>query len=407
MSLGDADLNRIRRRSLVVLSAGQVLGGLANGAALSLGALLVADVSGSDALSGMATTMVTLGAALSAIPLAWIAVRLGRRGALSIGAVIAVAGCVLTVTAVSAGNLFGLLFAMLLIGTGSAVNLQSRFAASDLASDATRARDLSVVVWATTIGAVAGPNLLEPGEWIGRLLHLPTLTGPFVFSVVGMAAAAVLYVTALRPDPLLLSTQLELGRPNRRAASAHPSKRLRTFAIVAVALSHAVMVSVMAMTPVHLREHGISLGFIGVTLSLHVAGMYGLSPVFGLLADRLGRVGVILMGQALYVAALVTAWIGADDHVAVSVALALLGLGWSASTVAGSALLTESTAPHARARLQGISDTAMNFSGAIGGVLAGGVLTLAGYGGLALSAGVLVVAVVVAAAIARRPEHVL
>jgi hypothetical protein len=48
--------------------------------------------------------------------------------------------------------------------------------------------------------------------------------------------------------------------------------------VAAVALSHATMVALMSMTPVHLREHGASLTIVGFTISLHIAGMYA-SPL--------------------------------------------------------------------------------------------------------------------------------
>jgi MFS family permease len=164
------------------------------------------------------------------------------------------------------------------------------------------------------------------------------------------------------------------------------------------------MVAVMAMTPVQLHHHGNADAVVGFTLSLHIAGMYALSPVFGWLADRLGRIVVVLGGQATLAVALVVAAAGADDTAAVSVGLVLLGLGWSASTIAGSALVTESTARVDRPRFQGRSDLFMNLGGAAAGALAGVVLSQLGYAGLALAALAIVVAVVIAAVVTVRSE---
>jgi MFS family permease len=141
------------------------------------------------------------------------------------------------------------------------------------------------------------------------------------------------------------------------------------------------------MTPVHLAHivapDAVTVA-VGVTISLHVFGMYGLSPVFGILADRVGRIPVILLGQVLLAVALTVASTAADSQTGVLIALLLLGLGWSAATVAGSALLTEATPLAARPRRQGRSDTLMTGSAAVGSVLAGLILGLVGYGGLAL-----------------------
>jgi MFS family permease len=258
------------------------------------------------------------------------------------------------------------------------------------------------VVWATSIGAVVGPNLVGPGERVGEALGLPPLAGPFVFTIVAQLAAAVVYVSGLRPDPLLLRQTLDAAPATpTSAAPAVARPRQAVFAITAVALSHAVMVSVMSMTPVHLVEHGSSVTIASFVISLHIAGMYALSPVFGALADRVGRLPVILVGQGVFVAALLTVALGAESRIGVTVGLVLLGLGWSASTVAGSALLAESVIADRRAIMQGRSDLAMNGAGALGGALAGPVLTLLGYAGLAVLA-LVVVAVVVSLAIRLR-----
>lgn len=394
----------IQRRTVRVLAAGQVLGGIAFGATVSLGALLAADLSGDESLSGLATASVTLGAALCAIPLARLAARRGRRRALTLGNAFALVG-IAVVIAAAALRLFPLLLVgVILIGAGNAGNLQSRFAATDLAVSERRGRDLGVVVWATTVGGVAGPLLLTPGEAVGRTLGMPPLTGAYAFSIVAQVAALVLYLVALRPDPLLIAQRLERVGEARRDGIVEADRPVAArYAIFAVAGSHVVMASVMAMTPIHLAHLApahVTL-VVGTTIALHVFGMYGLSPLFGVLADRAGRIATILVGQALLAAALVLAAVAPGSQWAVLVALFLLGAGWSAATVAGAALLTESSRTALRPRRQGLSDTVMTFSAAAGAVLAGVILGAIGYGGLALVALVVVVAVTVTAPYAR------
>ncbi|MTE22933.1 MFS transporter [Microbacterium sp. ZXX196] len=396
------DLAAVQRRTVLVLSVGQVLGGIATGVTVSLGALLAADVSGSEALSGLSTAGMTLGAAIVAVPLASLARRAGRRPSLATGMIVALVG-ILTVVAATAIGVFALLLAgFALIGAGQAANLQSRFAAADLATERTRGRDLSLVVWATTVGSVLGPNLTAPGEAIGRALGMPELTGPYVFSIAAQLAALALYLVFLRPDPLRLANRLA-REASASARAPRPDRPVAArFAILAVAGSHAVMVAVMAMTPVHLAGHGAALHIIGLTISLHIAGMYALSPVFGLLADRVGRVATILLGQGILAASLVMAALGQDSAVAVTIALVLLGLGWSAATVAGASLLTEASAPEVRVARQGRSDLTMNLAGGLGAVAASGVLALIDYGGLAWACLAIVAVIAGASPLGRR-----
>ena len=402
----------VQRRTVLVLSLGQVLGGIAFGATVSLGALLAADISGSDALSGLATASVTLGAALCAIPLARLAARVGRRRALTMGNLFALIGIAVVILAASL-RVFPLLLAgILLIGAGNAGNLQSRFAATDLAAPQHRGRDLSIVVWSTTIGGVAGPLLLGPGELVGHAVGMPPQTGSYLFSFVAQCAALALYLVALRPDPLLAAQKLAKATAAATGVVVADRPRVARYAIFAIAGSHVVMASVMAMTPVHLSHmaHGADgmaatpadvSALVGITIALHVGGMYALSPVFGVLADRWGRLRVVLLGQVLLAGALAFAVFSGTEAWGVMVALILLGLGWSAATVAGAALLTEASAPDLRTRRQGRSDSLMSLCAAAGSVLAGVVLANFQYAGLGVAAFVLVVAIVALSPLAR------
>ena len=412
VALTAAQQTAVQRRTVLVLSLGQVLGGIAFGATVSLGALLAADISGSDALSGLATASVTLGAALCAIPLARLAARVGRRRALTLGNLFALVGIAVVILAASL-RIFPLLLAgILMIGAGNAGNLQSRFAATDLAAPQHRGRDLSIVVWSTTIGGVAGPLLLGPGEIVGQAVGMPPQTGSYLFSFVAQCAALVLYIVALRPDPLLAAQRLAKATAAATGHVAVDRPRVARYAIFAIAGSHVVMASVMAMTPVHLSHmahgaHGMAAtpadvsALVGITIALHVGGMYALSPVFGVLADRWGRLRVVLLGQVLLAGALAFAVFAGTEAWGVMVALILLGLGWSAATVAGAALLTEASAPELRTRRQGRSDSLMSLSAAAGSVLAGVILSNFQYAGLGIAAFVLVIVIVALSPLAR------
>ena len=238
---------------------------------------------------------------------------------------------------------------------------------------------------------------------VKSVIGLPTLTGPFLFTVAAQVAAVLVYLFGLRPDPLLTALErapASSGTPPRHGFATLRVNPLARYAVVAVALSHATMIAMMSMTPVHLYEHGATLVIVGFALSLHIAGMYALSPVFGWMADRWGRIPVILGGQGVLVASLLTAWLGSQSQFWVVVSVILLGLGWSASTIAGSTLVAESAPVDDRAGLQGVSDLLMNSTAAVGGALAGPVLAVMGYSGLGAIC-LLLVAVVVGWSVLR------
>ncbi|MGY3128427.1 MFS family permease [Agrococcus sp. UYP33] len=389
-----------QRRTLVVLSAVQALGGVANGVALGVGSLLVAQVTGREELAGLAATLLTLGGAGLALPLARLAHRRGRRIALTAGALLALVGTVLLAVGGALGSPWIVLPGFLLLGGAMAVNLQSRFAATDLSQPSRRGRDLALVVWMTTIGVIVGPNLIAPGDALGTALGLPHLVGAYVISGAATALMAAVLWLLLRPDPLLESradAPAAVGPTARLRLRDHPRA---VAAVVAVAAAHATMVGVMALTPVHLEHAGHALALIGFTMSAHTAGMYALSPVFGWLTDRVGPRATTLLGAVILLSSVIANLLLGPDLAPVG--LALLGLGWSAATVAGSTIVAGAVVPALRPALQGRSDLVMGLAGAAAGAAAGPLLGLAGYGGLNLAMLPVIATVAIAAVLATR-----
>lgn len=388
-----------QRRTVASLSVVQVVGGIGNGAGLAIGALLVKDVSGSSGWAGTATVMLTLGAAVATVPLSRWAIRAGRRPALTAGWLIGASGAGVAIIGAQLELLVLVLLGLVLFGVSTAANLQSRFAAVDRADPRHVGRSLSIVVWSTTIGAVAGPNLTGPGAAVAGRLGIPDLAGPMVFSLTAFTTAGLLTFLLLRPDPL--APQPDAAERPRVKPWPHVRGRVRT-AVIAIAASHGVMVGVMSLTPVHMQDHGASLEVIGLTISLHIAGMYALSPVFGWLSDRIGPAPLIIVGQVTLVAATAVAGTAGHSEPQITIGLVLLGLGWSASVIAGAAMLTAAVDPAARPAVQGVADLSMNLAGAAGGLLAGLVMLWGGFGPLNAAAATLTVPVIVLAVAAWR-----
>ncbi len=416
----EPEVRAAQTRTVWLLSAAQVVGGVGMGASASIGALLAESIARSEAYAGVARTASILGAAAVGVPLALLAQRRGRRAALSTGWFVCAVGSVLLVLAAMAESVPVLALGMLLFGVGSATNLQSRYAAADLAPPHHRARALSLVVWSTTVGAVIGPNLGTPGAAVASLLGLPRLAGAFVLSTGFVLLAAMLLWAFLRPDPLLLAQQRQFAeqQPAPGTVSAVGQNSLPTvvravwaqlrrspqagFAFVTVVLGHTVMGAVMTMTPVSLSDEGMTLTIVGFTITAHVVGMYAFSPIVGWLADRVGRTAVVVVGQVIYVAAMALAGLGHRSVALVVAGLFLLGLGWSFSLVAGSTMLSDVTAPSLRPAMQGTADTAMNLVAAVGAGLSGPLMSWFGFGGLNAAATVLVVPVLVFSLVLRR-----
>ncbi|NJC68295.1 MFS transporter [Planosporangium thailandense] len=389
------DIPAVQRRTLSLLFATQIIGGIGVAIGIAVGALLAASMGGTG-ISGLASSSSVVGAALLAIPATRLIRHRGRRPGLVFAYTCGVLGAMVVVTAVKIGSVALLFAGMALFGGGNTANLQARYAAVDLAAPARRGRQLSLIVWATTIGAVAGPNVAPLADRYARRSGLPEYTGPFVFSALAFGVVALAIMVVLRPDPLLVargtageaSSVASAGlRDAVRAVRSEPAARL---GISAVAVGHVVMVAVMSMTPVHIGGyvHGDVLRVVGLVLSLHIGGMYALSPVVGWLTDRLGRRPVILGGVATLLLACAVAGTAGHHTARLATGLALLGLGWSATMVAGSTLLSESVGTVVRPAVQGLSDLAMGLAGAVAGALSGLVVSWSSYPTLTLLAAI-------------------
>lgn len=407
--LEDTRLAAVQRRTLWLLSSTQVIGGVGVAIGFSVGALLAADLGGAG-VSGVAHSTAIVGGALLALPVAQIMRQYGRRPGMTAAYLVAAVGGAGVVAAAVLGWLPLLFVAMFLFGGGTTAGMQARFAAVDLAPSGRRGQHLSLVVWATTLGAVAGPNLAPLAGAALAGVGVPTLAGPFAFSAGLFAVAALVVAALMRPDPLRLrrardgATAEPSGgglRPAWRAVMGAPEARL---GVASMAVGHMVMVAVMAMTPVHIRDAGhgdaATLQIVGFVLSLHIAGMYALAPVAGWLTDRFGRRAVILGSVGVLVVACVVAGAAGHDTLWLSIGLTLLGLGWSGTMVAGSLQLSESVPARVRPSAQGLADVVTGLAGALAGAVAGLVVHWSGYPTLA---GLAAVAAVPLAAAALRP----
>lgn len=366
----------------------QVLGAIGLSGGITVGSLLAEDILGSPDLAGLANTAQILGSAVLAVPGARLMAARGRRVGLITGYLVASAGGLVFIAAVLVRSFPLLLAGAVLFGAATTANSQARYAAVDLAEPAHRGRDLSMVVWATTIGAVLAPNLIAPAEPLADALHLPKLLGIWLVSLAAFGLAVAWLAARLRPDPLLQARRQarergDVERPHgglSRALTALATSPGARTGVGVIALGHMVMVSVMVMTPLHMSHGGASLELVGIVISVHVLGMYAFSPLVGRLDDAVGGRRTALAGAAvLLLACLVTATAPAGWSAGLTAGLFLLGLGWSGTLVAGSTMLTAAVPEAERPGVQGAADLVMGLCGALGGGLSGIVLGTLGY----------------------------
>lgn len=356
---------------------------------VAVAALLASEMTGNDSIAGIPGAAATLGTAVAAAPLAQRSKRLGRRFGLRSGYFLGVVGCGAAFVAGQLGSFAVLVVAMAVIGVGNASNLQNRFVAADLADESKRAQSIAMVVWVGTVGAVLGSPAALWANRVGTNLGAEEWVSPTLLGALGFLVAGLVINTALRPDPLEVAGGIDPDAPRHNPVRG-AGKALRAIwpnfgarlAIVAMAVSQMAMVAVMTMTPLHMKDHGHA-ELSTLVIAVHVLGMFGLAPLLGRLADRVGRIRALQAGALILGVGTVSSVVAGYVPVLMFVGLFLLGVGWSVALIAGSALLTESLPESERIGAQGLADVLMSLLGASAAFSSGFVKTVVGYEWLA------------------------
>ncbi|MFJ5723009.1 MFS transporter [Streptomyces sp. NPDC093149] len=401
------DPTQAQRRILRVLVASQILSGAGLAAGVTVGALLAQDMLGSTSLAGLPSALFTAGSALAAVAVGRISQARGRRPGLATGYLTGAIGSAGVIAAAILDNPVLLFIALFVYGAGTATNLQARYAGADLAAPGHRARAVSTVLVATTLGGVAGPNLAAPTGVLAETLGMPDLAGPFILSGAAYALAALVLALWLRPDPLLLAHTIAESKDTGAATAPAATGSADTnggrggvvLGALVMVLTQLVMVAIMTMTPVHMHDHGHGTAASGLVIAIHIGAMYLPSPLTGWLVDRYGRMkiaassGITLLGAGILAAA------APGDSVALlALALALLGLGWNFGLVSGTAIITDTVPLATRAKTQGTVDVSIAIAGATGGMASGIMVAATSYPALALTGGILSLALLPAVA---------
>lgn len=382
---------QLHKRTMKVVIASQICGGAGLAAGITVGALLAQDMLGTDSFSGVPTGLFTLGSAGAALMVGRLSQRLGRRIGLAAGFLAGGIGAIGVVLASLFNNIPLLFISMLVYGAGTATNLQARYAGTDLALPTQRAKTISMAMVFTTFGAVAGPNLVEVTGKLATSMGAPALSGPFMLAAVAYILAGVILLIFLRPDPFIvakaiakLQRERTYGVKSIEEGSNINKKRIIIGASVMV-LTQIVMIAIMTMTPVHMQHHGHDLSKIGLVIGIHVASMYLPSLITGVLVDRFGYIVMAYAsGVTLLLSGLLAAFVPGDSMGLITLALALLGLGWNFGLISGTAAIVDATPSYVRAKTQGTVDVLIALSGASGGMLSGMVVAHSSYSTLSL-----------------------
>jgi len=386
---------KLYKRSLLIVVLSQIFGGAGLAAGVTVGALLAKEMLGTESFAGVPAALFTLGSAVAALLVGHLSQHHGRRLGLAAGFFAGGLGALGVIMAAINNSVVLLLLSLLIYGAGTATNLQARYAGTDLAKPDQRAKAISIAMVSTTLGAVAGPNMVDVTGKFATSIGVPALAGPFILAAAAYILAGMVFLIFLRPDPYVVAKAIfnsqSVDQSQAEAEEKKYNKRNNSGLVVGATvmiLTQIVMIAIMTMTPVHMKHHGHSLGDVGLVIGIHIGSMYFPSLITGVLVDKIGRTAMsIASGVVLLLAGFVAAVAPPDSMVVLVVALSLLGIGWNFGLISGTAIIVDATDPTTRAKTQGTIDVLIALAGASGGLLSGMVVSHSSYATLSLAGG--------------------
>lgn len=382
------EVEKVYKRTLTIVVISQMFGGAGLAAGITVGALIAQDMLGTTSFAGIPSALFTLGSALSAYFVGRISQQLGRRLGLSLGFLAGSIGALGVILATVLGSISLLFFSLFIYGAGTSTNLQVRYAGADLAKPKQRATAVSIAMVSTTLGAVAGPNMVTPMGKVAQMMSIPSLAGPFMLAAFAYSLAGLTLFFYMRPDPFLLAKALDKKRQTEKLENEPQSEHQITdsragivVGALVLVLSHVVMVAIMTMTPIHMQEHGSGLTAVGLVIGLHIAAMYLPSILTGKLVDTIGRNKMIVAsGVTLAITGIMVAYVPGGSLFWMAFALILLGVGWNFGLISGTAVIVDSTTMSNRAKTQGTVDVLVALGGTAGSLLSGVIVAYSSYG---------------------------
>jgi MFS family permease len=364
----------LARRNAFVLACAQAFGGANPAIVVSLGGLVGQALAEDKQLATLPVSLINLGLAVGTIPAAMLMRRFGRRTGYILGAAVGViAGCIAAMGIVSAA------FAVFCLGTflaglyGSFVQ-SYRFAAMDAASDAFKAKAISLVMAGGLVAGIVGPQTVI---WTRDLIPGVAYAGGFL----GQAALALLsigIVSFLRSAPISSAPPKSPSLPSGRPLSEILRQPRFITAVATGLVSYGLMSFVMTAAPLAMIGCGYTVGTAALGIQWHILAMFGPSFVTGRLIERFGKERVTGMGLVLIAAAGAVGLAG-QSVAHFWIALVLLGIGWNFGFIGATALVTACYRPEERAKVQAANDFLVFGSVAMASFSSGRLLNLGGW----------------------------
>lgn len=391
-------MQAIRTRNVWLLSLAQAFHVAAALTAVSVVSLVGLALAPSPSLATIPNAMLTIGVALSTIPLSYFMKNTTRRKGFMLGAFFGVLSFSVGIGSIYLESYMMLCLASLLQGVYQASVLYYRFgAAESVGEDRQKSIAISLVLAGSIFAVLLAPS---GSNFLNHMMMPHQYAGAFLFMLF-MALLAFIPLAFLQPLGIEQVEEEGDERPLWEIV-----KQPKTIcAMTNTAVAWATMVLMMSATPIAMKHAGHMFEHSSMVIQWHVLAMYAPSLFSGYLISRFGSLKVLFAGILFLSLSFYSAYQGQGfSHF--SFALIFLGAGWNFLFVGATTLLTETHEPSERAKVQGANEF-LGFSvSALASGVSGAIISIYGWNTMVgLEVAILAVALSVTIWYATTSQH--
>ncbi len=319
--------------------------------------------------STLPLAMSAVGTAFTAMPVAHLMQRIGRRPVMFCGALIGLVSSLLAAYAMLVGS-FGLLtLAMGGIGVAMATSSFYRFFVAEITSAAARSRAVSIILLAGLLASFAGP-------WLAKASHTlfpgSGFAAPY-WVIAGIWTAHALAISGFGEIP----KTTVIGEEKVRALRLIISDRGYGTALIAGVAGSLIMGSLMISSPLAMVDCGFGLGDAATVLQWHYVAMFAPAFFTGDLIKKLGSYTIIGVGGAISLVAILTAI--DTSFTGFWFSLLLIGLAWNFMNTGSVTLALTRYHPSEKGKAEGFYSLTMSLTSAVASLSAGYIQQIFGW----------------------------
>ena len=352
-------------KNLTILTICQIFSFTAPPITVFISGIVGLKISPIASLATLPTSLSIVGTAVFSFFAAKIMSKIGRKKGFILSSTYSSLAALLGAYSIYSENFILFCISCFVIGTGIAFTHQYRFAAAETVEKNDSSRAISILLLATILSALIGPNV---ANFTKNIISEHLYTGSYI-SLAVLLIIPVFLLAFYRTDNN--PKTIKNTNSNQRSYLELLQNPIILQAIVTAAFAYSMMSFIMTATPISMyKMHGFSLGSTSIVIQLHIIGMFLPSLITGSLIKKYGHSVIIYSGSLIYLICISLSFFD-QTFINYLIALILLGIGWNFLFIGGTSLLVLCYKDNEKFKVQGFNDVIVFSIQSIASLIAG------------------------------------